>query len=305
VDRADRAGRDPAAGTAGRAPRGRETLVPGTVGAVAERVTPAPPAPGDTLGIASAPNLRDIGGYPTASGATVRRGLVYRGGQLLAMPPDEFDRVVALGLRRVFDLRTPVEIRRGPTVLPEGVERIALDVLADEDPGGGGRFQALMSDPKAANEAMAAGAVDAFYLETYRNFVTMPSARAAYGEILRSLARPERRPALIHCTSGKDRTGWVVAALLTLLGVPRDLVTADYLRSNDHTLAQNGRLIDGLVAMGLDRPHAVELFSVKAEWLDAGFTEVSRRFGTIERYATDALGVDKDAQAALKAAFLG
>jgi protein-tyrosine phosphatase len=287
------------AGTADRALQATAAPV-----AVADARTTPPPAPGDSLGIASAPNLRDVGGYEAADGRRVRRGLVYRGGQLLALAADEFDRVVALGLRRVFDLRTPVEARRGPTILPRDAERVTLDVLADEDPAGGGRFQALMSDPTAANAAMANGAIDAFYLETYRNFITMPSARRSYGEVCRSLCQPEHRPALVHCTSGKDRTGWAVAALLTLLGVPRAAVVADYLRSNEHTEAQNGRLIDRLVASGLDRPHAVALFSVKAEWLDAAFDEMARRYGNIEGYFSDGLGIEPATRAALKTTFL-
>ena len=62
---------------------------------------------------------------------------------------------------------------------------------------------------------------------------------------------PNNLPTVMHCSAGKDRTGWASAAVLTALGVPKSTVMADYLLSNDYlqaknekTLAQTAALID-------------------------------------------------------------
>jgi hypothetical protein len=97
---------------------------------------------------------------------------------------------------------------------------------------------------------------------------------------------------VFHCTTGKDRTGWAAAALLTLLGVPKETVMADYMRTNDYTLPQFKHAIDDFVAAGGDRAIAVAVFGVKPEYLDASFDEMQKQYGTIEGYFSEALGID-------------
>ena len=80
---------------------------------------------------------------------------------------------------------------------------------------------------------MGGGKIEATFVKSYRDFVTLPSAKTAYRELFISLADQNKLPALFHCTTGKDRTGWAAAALLTLLDVPKKTVMEDYLRSND------------------------------------------------------------------------
>jgi protein-tyrosine phosphatase len=73
-------------------------------------------------------------------------------------------------------------------------------------------------------------------VKTYRQFITLPSAKASFRELFTELGEEKQLPSLFHCTTGKDRTAWASAALLTLLGVPENQVYADYLRSNDYIL---------------------------------------------------------------------
>ena len=111
-----------------------------------------------------------------------------------------------------------------------------------------------------------------------------------------------------HCTTGKDRTGWAAAALLTLLGVPKDQVVEDYLRSNDYILPAYQKVIDAFVAGGGDPaiPLAIPLaiLGVKKEYLDAAFEEMETKCGTIEGYFSDGLGIDAAQQQALRDLYL-
>ncbi len=90
-----------------------------------------PSKPGLSLGIASVPNLRDLGGYETRDGATVVRGLVYRSNQLAPISPGDMEKVARLGLKNDYDLRTEAERTPHPDELPPGVNNVWLNVLKD------------------------------------------------------------------------------------------------------------------------------------------------------------------------------
>jgi protein-tyrosine phosphatase len=111
-------------------------------------------------------------------------------------------------------------------------------------------------------------------------------------------------PGVFHCTKAKDRTGWAAAALLTLLGVPEEAVMADYMRTNDYTLPQFQHAIDAFVAGGGDRSIALAVLGVKPEYLEASLDEMQKRYGSIERYFSEGLGIDAAGQQALRTRFL-
>jgi len=134
--------------------------------------------------------------------------------------------------------------------------------------------------------------------------VTLPSARAAYGALFADLARAERRPALLHCTTGKDRAGWAAAALLLLLGVSDDDVMADYLLTNEQLLPAMQPLFDRFTAAGGDPDVLRSLLGARAEYLEAALEEMTARFGTIERYFEQGLGLDPERIAALRTALI-
>ena len=259
-----------------------------------------PSAPGRSLGIASVPNLRDLGSYRTRDGATVASGLVYRSNQLNPISPDDMANLAKLGLKNCYDLRTEAERTPLPDQLPSGVNNVWLNVLADDSGAGPAQLLKLMQNPKEANVALGGGKVDVDFIESYRKFVSLPSARTAYRELYLSLGDQQKLPALFHCTTGKDRTGWAAAALLTLLGVTEETVMEDYLRSNDYILPLYKKEIDAFVAGGGEASIPQAIFGVREEYLDAAFDEMKTKYGTIENYFSEALGIDAAAQKALR-----
>ena len=261
-------------------------------------------APGSSLGIQSIPNLRDLGGFTTSDGSVVARGLVYRANQLSGIGEADMQRLAAIGLRTDYDLRTAEEKAKRPDELPAGVEYVWLDVLADSPQAGPAQLETLMSNPEVANPELGGGKVEAKFTQSYREFVSLPSAQAEFGKLYRGLLDREKVPAVFHCTTGKDRTGWAAAAFLTLLGVPEDQVYADYLLSNDYILPAYQSAIDGFVAAGGEAEIPRAILGVKREYLDAAFDEMRTRYGTIDRYFADALHIDADQQAALRDMYL-
>ncbi len=247
-------------------------------------------------------NLRDVGGQRTVEGRRVRAGQLYRSGQL--DHADEHAPLLEdLGLAVVYDLRTEGEATHLPDRLPPGVDLVHLDVLAGAESSVAAHLEDLFTDPVKADEILRSGDIAAHYLSTYRGLVTLESARASYRTLYSDLAG-RSDVALFHCTAGKDRTGWAAAALLTLLGVDHDTVLADYLRSSEPVVESFRPIIDQFAAAGGDPDLLEPVFRVDPSYLDAAFDEVQLTFGSIERYFDEGLGLDADAQDALRARYL-
>ena len=265
-------------------------------------------APGQSLGLAldipPVPNLRDVGGYKTSDGATIARVLAYRSDTFYPMTPEDDRKLEVLRLKNDYDLRTTAEAKAEPDKMPAGVKYHLLNVLADAKSSAPAELEKLLHEPKKANAALGGGKIEALFMEGYREFISLPSARQSYRTLFLSLADQNKLPAVFHCTTGKDRTGWAAAALLTLLGVPPETVMEDYMRTNDYTLPQFQRKIDEFVEAGGDRDIAVAVFGVKREYLDASFDEMQKQYGTIEKYFAEGLGIDASGQKVLRDMFL-
>ena len=260
--------------------------------------------PGQSLGIASVPNLRDLGGYRTAGGEIVAKGLVFRSSQLSGISRDDMQKLSMLGLRESLDLRTWTERSARPDELPSGTTYVWLDVLADSPQAGPAQLETLMLDPAVANAELGGGKVEASFEASYREFVSLPSARREFRNFFLILGDGSKLPAVFHCTTGKDRTGWGAAALLTLLGVPKETVYEDYLRSNDYIIPAYQAVIDGFVAAGGEASIPEAILGVKKEYLDAAFDEMERRYGSIEGYFSDGLGIESAEQQAIRDLYL-
>jgi protein-tyrosine phosphatase len=261
-------------------------------------------APGQRIGIGSLPNLRDIGGYATAAGAVVRTGLVYRSSELSPVPAIDLPALSALQLKYVFDLRTAAEVAARADEVPAGVERVWLDVFADAVKADPLLLDTLLANPLEANARVGGGRMDVLMARAYEGFVSLPSAQHGYARLFESLADPAHLPALFHCTAGKDRTGWAAAALLTLLGVPRETVVEDYLVSNEYMLPHYRDQMEPFVAAGGEAGIMEAIFGVKRSFLDAAFAEVERGYGTIEGYFGEGLGIDLQIQESIRAVLL-
>ena len=259
---------------------------------------------GRALDIPSVPNLRDVGGYKTLDGVTVARGLAYRSDTFNPMNPEDLKRLERVGLKNDYDLRTTSEAKVKPDQMPPGVQYHLLNVLADAKSAAPAELEALMHEPKKANTVLGGGKIETLFMGAYREFIYLPSAKQSYRTLFLSLADRKKLPAVFHCTTGKDRTGWAAAALLTLLGVPKETVMADYMRTNEYTLPQFQHAIDGFVAAGGDRDIPVAIFGVKPEYLEASFDEMQKRYGTIEKYFAEGLGIDAAGQKDLRDMYL-
>ncbi len=126
-------------------------------------------------------------------------------------------------------------------------------------------------------------------------------------EVLGLLSNDEHLPALVHCSAGKDRTGFVIALIQLLVGVPYPRVMDDYLLSNEHFAARRERLIRilHLVTLLQLSPERMRiLLSARPELLDEVHGEIVERHGSVESYLRDACGIDSASLQRLKSRLL-
>jgi protein-tyrosine phosphatase len=244
----------------------------------------APTDRGRSLGLASDPNLRDVGGYRAGPGQWVRSGLVYRS-QALSLSPADLAVVNTLGIVADYDLRTPAEATAVPDVVPASASYRLLNLLGTDS-----ATTPSLTSPAAARK---------FMRDTERSFVTNASSRRALAELLTAIASGNG-PQLYHCTAGKDRTGWATAVLLTLLGVPADTVVHDYLLSNRYYY-RSPAVRAQLAAM----PEAVrdtyaEVLEVEPSYLLAGLDQIRTSYGSMAGFAVNGLGLSRGVIAKLK-----
>ncbi|WP_454882469.1 tyrosine-protein phosphatase [Sphingomonas oryzagri] len=237
-------------------------------------------------------NFRDLGGLPAEGGRLVRRGLLYRNEGPASLSEDHRQELVALNIKLVCDLRAGVERDEAPndwTTARLFNLDITNDLRAETNEG----WSALKDDPSAA------GARKAMRM----NYAAIPGALLPHLQPLADAILAGETPVLIHCTAGKDRTGVLVALLLLLLGVPKEHVVADYLRSD--VFARNLRL-GGSITHAFEETFGftpsedtiAAMIGVDTDFLNAALDTVTTRWRSIEGYF-DVAGIDAAKRAAL------
>ncbi|WP_068088798.1 tyrosine-protein phosphatase [Novosphingobium rosa] len=180
-------------------------------------------------------NFRDIGGYATDSGQSLRWGIVYRSGALLRLTPADWGWMKARRIAAICDLRSEDERELGPTQWPgEGAPQQVGATYATEQLLGGAR----------AREDHTAG-VGEMEERLYPLFAELlaPSFAGMFNALAEGCT-----PIIVHCTAGQDRTGLAIGLLLSVLGVPEDVILEDYALSTQWRRPENeldrGKMIE-------------------------------------------------------------
>ncbi|MCS6802796.1 MAG: tyrosine-protein phosphatase [Chloroflexota bacterium] len=216
-----------------------------------------------SLDLAGVRNLRDIGGYPTRDGRQTRWRTLYRADSPHRLTEAGRRSLVALGVRTLIDLRRPSEIALAPYAFDsDGLVRRAIPLLDD------GPARSLRS-------------LD----EVYRTILVEGQARLA--TVLRTLI--DSLPAVVHCTAGKDRTGIVIALVLSLAGVPDEIVAHDYaLTRACQTDSYWDEARQRAAAAGIAWEDYQQLLICPPELMLATLRFLRHEFGGAERYARSA-----------------
>ncbi|MFB6959040.1 tyrosine-protein phosphatase [Streptomyces sp. NPDC056309] len=254
------------------------------------------------IALDGAVNVRDLGGLRTEKGRQVRYGQVFRADALGKLTDADVAKLSALRLRTVVDFRVPGEVQRdGGDRLPAGVTPLSRPV------NDLGLYDTIMAaigsrDPVRQQEMLGDGKAARYMSDIYRTFVTDPASRRQFAATLQDLAHGKQSPLLYHCTSGKDRTGWMSYLLLRAVGVPAGTAERDYLLSNSIRAEADLATREGLRKAGLmENPDLlIPLQEVREEYLDAALDQAERDYGSLHGYLTEGLGLDRSDLARLR-----
>ena len=240
------------------------------------------------LALEGAPNFRDLGGYATGDGRTLKWGTFFRSDNLAHLTDEDLASVSALGVKLVCDFRSEPEKAADPDRLP-AVNPPAVAAF----PIGAESFMV-----KDLRERISSGDLEgldlrAMMIEGNRQFATTFAPQ--YAAMFERITNPENLPALVHCTAGKDRAGFASAMILSVLGVPRETVMADFLLTNHYTAAATEKRLRMIKLFSLfraDTDALRPLFGVEPAYLEAAFEAISKEHGDFDTYRRSALGLD-------------
>ncbi|KAI0141710.1 protein-tyrosine phosphatase-like protein [Xylariaceae sp. FL1272] len=221
-------------------------------------------------------NTRDLGLVP---GSPLRANFAFRSGALAGLT-DNGKAVLAgkLGVKRIFDLRSPEERTHAPDPIVDGVENTW--------------FASARADAKIDLSKFVQGEGEAGYEDMYLDVVEV--YEASWKAILQHVRDRPQDPFLVHCTAGRDRTGVFGGLLLALAGASEDIILLDWLLSRIGTEPVREMLLafakKGTESSGEAQAGFLNLVSLKRSCWQAFVKGVNREYGGFEKFVTDRLG---------------
>ncbi len=222
-------------------------------------------------------NFRDVGGYPTTDGRTVRWGRLYRSAQLSGATDDDIVYIASLGIKTVCDLRSREEVAERPDrfALENTPNIIALPISDPSNPFV--RLSRVLTNWRH---------IDTLLLNGYAH-VLIDRSGFAFSSVMQHLTLPEAYPALIHCTAGKDRAGLTIALTLLAIGVPENIVVQDYSLSNlyyDYFRTVMDDTITPVKRLGIKVDDLRPLMTAAPTIMRGTITHINTKYGSVEAY---------------------
>jgi protein-tyrosine phosphatase len=255
------------------------------------------------ISVDGASNFRDFGGYPTASGKTVRWRQLYRSSKLSGLTDMGLETFESLGIRMVIDLRTQEEIDEAPDLLPQGVDW--QNITLKESSIGDALKQALKTGDTSGLEFDK-------IVQSYADFYITNVEE--YGELLPLVMSSDNRPIDIHCAGGASRTGFTVALIQFTLGVTEFWVMDDFLLTNEVTALDIQDTVElfretiiantGQEPTEEDMENLTNVATMHSEYLQAALDRVVEEYGSVDNFIRDGIGITDEQRSAFRAALL-
>ena len=240
-------------------------------------------------------NTRDLGGLKTEDGRSVRTGQLIRSGEIDEISESSMQSLDNMGVSVIVDLRTTSEATAHPAQWPEGEGPVRhnFPVMENESQMIEDMRASIRSGKAKAEEtdALFAGAfgyIATDYTDEYRDLF----------DVL--LGQPEGEAVLYHCSGGKDRTGVATALVLTALGVTKEDIQADFMMSNtlkdaDNKAEQIAAEVNSAQGTSMTADAVWPSLGVRESYLDEFYDSVEERYGSVDGYLREGLGLtDED-----------
>ncbi len=245
--------------------------------------------------IDSIPNFRDMGGYETQNGKTVKWGQFFRSGTLTPLEGDEKEVLESLNLKHILDYRSEGERNQSPDNLPSTAQYYPVPAMKESSniaKLAATDFKTIMGAIKTKEDGQKA--IDLF-LDLYSQ---LPFENPAYQTLFEAMDDVEENPILQHCSAGKDRTGVGCALVLLALGVDEETVMEDYLLSNvfRNTFFEIHKM-EKLVGASFSEEAlhvATFLSQVSKELLSASFIKIKEHYTTFDHFFLKEYGISQE-----------
>lgn len=209
-------------------------------------------------------NIRDLGGYPTPEGKSTRWGAVLRADNLDKLPPTSQQVLLDYGLTTVIDLRTEWEVENWPDVFATS-EKVAY-------------LQLPLFNAGLLPELDLLPTLHDSYCHILENCTEQIRS------IIEAIAGTKTGCSIIHCATGKDRTGIIAALLLGLAGVSSSTIIEDYALTGYYLADLIGEWRQSAIVAGRDMV-AFELeVSAAPETMTFTLASLQERFGGVAGY---------------------
>lgn len=247
--------------------------------------------------LAGAGNFRAVKPYRAADGRHLKPGTIYRSGELSRLTEADLAIIDSLNIRLICDLRTAREQAEYASLWPPSATPARLD-LPDRDESDAGPHKIFALILQHPGEQGGLLAMDHLYRRKPRAFA------ASLTLLFETILQGDAIPLLLHCHAGKDRTGFMVAMLLTAIGIARDDVIEDYITTAHYfPIEREARALAGWARRSfgheIDPASARPMVDAKRDYIEAAFAEITKTWGNTETYLRDAVGLTAPAQAKL------
>lgn len=230
-------------------------------------------------------NFRDLGGITGHAGKKVKPNRLYRGGQLYDMPAEakrEFCRTYRIDT--IVDLRNKESCDAEPNGEIPGVTQHVFEVMQDMD-------ELSQNNPMRYKNA---GNADDYMGKIYAEFIMNKTANQCFHDIVELVSEQAEGGVYFHCYAGKDRTGIMLAIILSILGVSREDILFDYLLTVESRREENERLMEEARGEGKteEEVRAIAVYmSVRAHWLEKAFAKAEEAYGSFMDYIKKGVGI--------------
>lgn len=268
--------------------------------AEANSKTAKTPQPGSQIKLEGAVNVRDLGGYKTTDGLTIKPQKLIRSAELATITDSDKKKLASTyKLSHIVDFRTNSEVTAKPDPTMENVAYTHDSVMKDN--GSSTSTEDLTASLATMDNP------ETFLIEANKSFVTDETSIQAYKKFFEVLLANQEGSVLWHCTAGKDRAGFGTALVLSALGVDKDTVIDDYMLSNKYRADENKKAI-AAVAAKTDNQKMIDgmtaVMEVRESYINAAFDEIDAKYGSMEQFLTDELGLTDAKQTQLKKMYL-
>ncbi len=234
-------------------------------------------------------NFRDFGGYATTDGKRVRKGILFRSDELSKLSRADMARMNQIGLKLICDLRTETEQKSNKSrMLNQGVEvkNLAMQDKSQE-------FTRLEFIRYLIRHGK-----DIDFEQTMKDMYDHmgTGSKSTLQKLFTLLSEKEKFPILIHCTGGKDRTGFIVAIIQLFLGIPYESVLEDYLHSNiciGPRMKKAEKMIRLMSFYRVPAERIRPMLEVKRDYLEDVLQGIMSRHANIEEYLKNECGVSQ------------